>query len=83
MISGRPSMARAALPGVERSAATMSVLPAKLVGLVRRHDVEQRQLVDLLAVEPAVPGEPLGQLAADHAGGAGDEDMHVVCSLAG
>src|SRR5262245_23003850 len=46
----------------------------------RWNDVEQRDLVDPLAVELSIPGQPLRQLAADHAGRAGDEDMHVVSS---
>ena len=46
--------------------------------LTRRHDVEKRELVDRLAVERFVGDQPLGQLAADHAGRAGDEDVHAV-----
>src|ERR1051325_1709031 len=43
---------------------------------LRRHDIDQRELVDRLAVEPARDGEPLGELAPDHAGRAGDENVH-------
>ena len=42
----------------------------------RRDDVDQRQFFDRLVAERAVDDEPLGQLAADHAGRAGDKDMH-------
>ena len=34
-------------------------------------------------LSPPSPDKPFGQLAPDHAGRAGDEDVHVVCSLAG
>ena len=43
----------------------------------RRDDVDQRQLFDRLAVQRAVDDQPLDQLAADHAGRAGDENVHV------
>ena len=42
----------------------------------RRDDVHQRQLFDRLAVQRAVDDQPLDQLAADHAGRAGDENVH-------
>ena len=44
---------------------------------LRRHHVDQGELVDRLAVQPAVRHETLGELAPDHAGGAGDENVHV------
>jgi hypothetical protein len=44
------------------------------------HHIEQGQRGDRLAVERTVAREPLGQLAADHAGRAGDEDVHRCCS---
>ena len=47
----------------------------------RADDVEQTQLVDWLAGERAVLAEPFGQLAADHASRAGNEYVHVLCSL--
>ncbi len=50
---------------------------AEACGLRRRHDVDQREPVDRLAVQAAVGDEALGQLAPDHAGRAGDEDVHV------
>ena len=43
---------------------------------VGRDDVVQRELGDLALADPAVRQEPLGELAADHAGRAGDEDVH-------
>ena len=48
--------------------------------LFRRHHVGQRQLVDRLTVELAVLDQPRGELAADHAGGAGDQNMHLTSS---
>jgi hypothetical protein len=41
-----------------------------------REDVRQRKPVDGDAVERAVFRQPLRQLAPDHPGRAGDEDMH-------
>ena len=70
-------------PASARSRGDRSTLPEKPAGRRRHDDVEQCQPVDRLAVEPAVDGKPFGQLAADHAGRAGDEDVHVVCSLPG
>ena len=42
----------------------------------RRDDIHQRELFDRLAVQRAVDDQPLDQLAADHAGRAGDENVH-------
>ena len=42
----------------------------------RGDDVHQRELFDRLAVQRAVDDQPLDQLAADHAGRAGDENVH-------
>ena len=47
----------------------------------RRDDVHQRQLLDRLAVQRAVDDQPLDQLAADHAGRAGDENVHSLPDL--
>src|SRR2546423_7711681 len=44
----------------------------------RRHHIDQGELVDRLAVQPAVRGEPLGQLAPDHARRPGNENVHAV-----
>jgi hypothetical protein len=49
---------------------------AEAGGLRRCHHVDQREPVDRLAVQTAVGDEALGQLAPDHAGRAGDEDVH-------
>ena len=51
--------------------------------LLRRDHVGQRELVDGLAVQAAVLGQPLGQLAADHARRAGDENVHVLAPAIG
>jgi hypothetical protein len=48
-----------------------------LRGRRRRDDVEQRELFDRLTVELARAVEPLAELAADHAGRPGDENVHV------
>ncbi len=48
----------------------------KAGGPRRRDNVDQCQFVDRLVAERPVDDQPLGQLAADHAGRAGDEDMH-------
>src|SRR3954470_16569527 len=53
-------------------------LAEKTRGRLRRHDVDQRELVDRLAVEPALVNDPRGQLAADHARRAGNENVHCV-----
>src|SRR6185295_16766403 len=50
----------------------------KSLRCLRRHHVEQRERIDRLPVERAVLDEALGQLAADHAGRAGDQDAHGV-----
>ena len=68
-------------PWLRGRRSTHSTSPEKPAGAAGAHDVEQGQLVDRLAIERAVAGEPPGELAADHAGGAGDEDMHVASSL--
>ncbi len=52
-------------------------LAGKAGGFFRRRHVDQRELVDRPAVERAVVREPLRELAADHAAGAGDENMHA------
>jgi hypothetical protein len=39
--------------------------------------VEKRQFIDWLAVEAAIAHEALGQLAANHAGRACNEDVHA------
>src|SRR5437867_6816900 len=41
-----------------------------------RHNVDERELRDLLATNCAVLRQPLGKLAADHACGSDDEDVH-------
>src|SRR3954452_14175003 len=51
-------------------------LAEKTRGRLRRHDVNQRELVDRLAVEPALVNDPRGQLAPDHARRAGNENVH-------
>ena len=76
-------MALAALPGSGQIGGHRFHLTGKALRRGRRNDIEQRQLVDPLAVEPAISGEPFRQLAADHPSRAGDEDVHVVRSLAG
>ena len=43
---------------------------------LRRDDVVQRELGDLALADPRIGEEPLGDFAADHAGRAGDENMH-------
>jgi len=43
----------------------------------RRDHVDQGELLDRFAAERAVGHQPFGQLAADHAGGAGDENVHA------
>ncbi len=48
---------------------------AGLLGLRRRHDVLQGQPADLAVAEPAVAQEPLNQFAADHAGGAQNQNV--------
>ena len=75
---GRPATAFAALPGVERSAATISILPAKRVGLRRRNDVERVSLSIGLPLSPPSLTSRSVSLRADHAGRTGDEDVHVV-----
>src|SRR6266542_2807772 len=42
------------------------------------NNVKQGQLVDRLAAKRALLAEPLGQLSADHPGGASDENLHVL-----
>jgi len=56
-------------------------LTGEIQNLRRWNDVEQRHLVDALAVEFSIAGQPFRQLAADHAGRAGNEYVHVFCSL--
>src|SRR3954454_4344041 len=51
-------------------------LAEKTRGRLRRHDVNQRELVDRLAVEPALVNDPRRQLAPDHARRAGNENVH-------
>src|SRR5581483_10811153 len=51
-------------------------LAAEASGLFRRGDVDERERGDLLAGELTLARQPLGELAADHAGGADDEYMH-------
>ena len=48
----------------------------KTLRLLRRADVDQRELVDRLAVERAGSDQPRHELAPDHSGGAGDENVH-------
>ena len=50
----------------------------RAVGLRRRNHVDQRDLVDGLAAERLVLDEPVGELDADHAGGADDENVHCL-----
>jgi len=76
MTCGRGAIAGVAVTGAERSAAT--VYRARAACRRGRSDhVEKGELVDRLAVESARADEPLRELAADHAGGAGDENVHV------
>ena len=46
--------------------------------LLRRHDIDQRQLLDGAVVERPGAGadQPRSELAPDHSRGAGDEDVH-------
>src|SRR5258708_15757951 len=48
----------------------------KALRLLRSTDVDQRELVDRLAVERAGGNEARHELAPDHSGGAGDENVH-------
>ena len=48
----------------------------KTGGPRRLHDIDQRQLLDDVVAERAVDNQPIRQLAADHAGGTGDQNMH-------
>src|SRR5580704_14829552 len=48
----------------------------KTLRLLRRADIDQRELIDRLAVEPAGSDHARHELAADHSGGAGDENVH-------
>ena len=74
MTSGREATRAAAVPGVVRSAARVSTLNGRPLRHRRRDDVDQRGAVDRLAGDGAVGDQPLGQLDADHAGGADDEN---------
>ena len=67
-----------AMAGSARSAVRIFTWSGEARGPRRRDDVDQRQLVDRLAVQRAVDDQPLGELAADHAGRAGDENVHCV-----
>ena len=44
--------------------------------LLRHADVDQRELVDRLAVERARSDQARHELAPDHSGGAGDQNVH-------
>ena len=48
----------------------------KSLRLLRRADIDQRELVDRLAVERAGSDQARHELAPDHSGGAGDENVH-------
>src|SRR5690349_2466760 len=43
---------------------------------IRRNNVDQREPVDRLAIEAALGDEPIRELAPDHAGRPGDENVH-------
>ena len=58
-----------------------STLPLKPCGTSRRDDIGERQRRDIRAADLPVLDKPIGQLAADHAGRADDEDMHAWNSL--
>src|ERR1700692_851159 len=49
----------------------------KSLQFLRRADVDQRELVDRLAVERAGSDQARHKLAPDHSGGAGDENVHL------
>ena len=49
----------------------------KARGPRRRDNVDQCQLFDSAAAERSVDDQPLGELAADHARRAGDQDVHL------
>jgi len=51
-------------------------LTGKARRLFRHDDIGQRELVDRLAVQPAVSDQTGDQLASDHAGRAGHHNMH-------
>jgi hypothetical protein len=53
-------------------------LAGKALGTPRRFDVEQCQRVDRLIAERLVAHQSHGQLMPDHAGGAGDENVHCL-----
>src|SRR5204863_7680270 len=53
-------------------------LAGKSRRMVRRGYIDQRELVDRLTVEPNVGDEPRCELAPDHAGRAGDENVHAL-----
>ena len=65
------------MAGSARSPARVFTWSEKPAGRVARDDIHQRQLFDRLAVQRAVDDQPLDQLAADHAGRAGDENVHA------
>ena len=48
----------------------------KSLRFLRRADVDQRELFDRLAVERAGSNQTRHELAPDHSGGAGDENVH-------
>src|SRR3954471_4391111 len=56
-------------------------LAGKSRRMVRRHHIDQRELVDGLAVKASVADEAPGELASDHAGRAGDENVHWLIPL--
>ena len=70
---GNQLAARVLARDIERIGVDLAGEACRLRG---RHDVDQRELVDRLAIQAAIGNQTLGQLAPDHAGRAGDEDVH-------
>ena len=54
------------------------VAAGKSLRLLRRADIDQRELIDRLAVKRTGSNQARHELAPDHSGGAGDEN--AVCS---
>src|SRR6476661_8298469 len=71
--TGHQPAARILVRNIERVRVDLA---GKCRGMIWRDDIDQRELVYRLAVEPSVADEPCRQLAPDHAGRAGDENVH-------